>query len=131
MNNCIFVGRLASDPECRSTSTGIPVCRFRLAVNRRLKEKGERKTDFFSVVVWRQQAEFAAKYLRKGMQVAVRGELHVESYTDQQNRQRYYTEVSADDLRSLDPKSAAPESQEDTEPSVDLPDPLNDEGFPF
>ncbi|MBR5409285.1 MAG: single-stranded DNA-binding protein [Clostridia bacterium] len=131
MNNCVFVGRLASDPECRSTSTGIPVCRFRLAVNRRLKEKGERKTDFFSVVVWRQQAEFAAKYLRKGMQVAVHGELHVESYTDQQNRQRYYIEVSADDMRCLEPKTAEPGPQNTAEPSVDLPDPLNDEGFPF
>ena len=66
-NRVIMMGRIASDPELRTTPQGVNVCSFRVAVDRRYQTKGEeRKSDFFNVVAWRQQGEFVAKHFGKG-----------------------------------------------------------------
>ena len=61
MNKVYLIGNLTRDPEMRSTNTGIPVCNFSIAVNRRFKnaQTGQQETDFFNIVAWRQLAEIA------------------------------------------------------------------------
>lgn len=73
-NMSVIMGRLCADPEFSQTQNGVAVCRFRLAVQRPYN-KTEQKTDFIPVVVWRQGAEFASRYFRKGMMVIVNGRI--------------------------------------------------------
>ena len=74
MNRVILVGNLTKDPELRATASGISVCTFTVAVNRRVSRdaqaQGARDADFFNIVVWRNQADNCAKYLAKGRKVA-------------------------------------------------------------
>ena len=72
-NKAILIGRLCADPELRQTSSGIYVCSYRIAVDRRFSRDAERKADFLSVVSWRQQGEFVSKYFHKGDPIGVEG----------------------------------------------------------
>lgn len=102
MNKVILIGNLASDPESRTTQSGIAQCSFRLAVQRRFKgANGERETDFLPVVCWRQTAEFAQRYLAKGRKVAVEGSIQTRSYDAQDGSKRYVTEVIADSVEAI------------------------------
>lgn len=103
MNRVIMLGYLASDPELRTTQSGISNCTFRLAVQRQYKGKdGNRETDFFSVVCWRQTAEFCANYLGKGRKIAIEGSLQNRSYDAQDGSKRYVTEIIADSVVACD-----------------------------
>ena len=102
MNRVILIGNLASDPECRTTQSGIAQCSFRIAVQRRYKgANGERETDFLPVVCWRQTAEFAQRYLAKGRKVAVEGSIQARSYDAQDGSRRYVTEIIADSVEAV------------------------------
>ena len=113
LNRVILIGRLASDPELKYTPSGIAVTQFRLAVNRPISAEArqsgqEKQADFFSIVAWRQSAEYAANYLGKGRLVAVEGRLQVREYVTQDGQKRRDTEVVVDNLKSLDrPKEGA------------------------
>lgn len=107
MNRVILVGNLTKDPELTTTSSGISVCQFRIAVQRRFSnQNGERETDFFSVVVWRGQAESCAKYLKKGSKAGVIGSLQTRTYDAQDGTKRYVTEVVADEVEFLTSRSS-------------------------
>ena len=73
MNKLTIIGNLTRDPELRSLSSGIPVCTFTVAVNRRNRsqnaENGQPEADFFRVSAWRQLGENCARYLSKGRKV--------------------------------------------------------------
>ncbi len=118
MNKCILIGYLASDPESRTTQSGIAQCSFRLAVQRRFKSaNGEREADFIPIICWRQTAENCARYLSKGSRAAVEGSIQTRSYTAQDGTKRYVTEVIADAVEFLSTRetgtgSAAPERTE-------------------
>lgn len=102
MNKVILIGNLASDPEGRTTQSGIAQCSFRLAVQRRFKgANGEREADFLPVVCWRQTAEFAQRYLAKGRKVAVEGSIQTRSYDAQDGSKRYVTEIIADRVEAV------------------------------
>ena len=102
MNKVILIGNLASDPESRTTQSGIAQCSFRLAVQRRFKgANGERETDFLPVVCWRQTAEFVQRYLAKGRKVAVEGSIQTRSYDAQDGSKRYVTEIIADSVEAV------------------------------
>jgi len=102
MNKCILIGNLTKDPELRSTPNGVSVCSFSIGVSRRFSnQNGERETDFFNIIVWRKQAENVAKYLRKGSQVAVSGQIQNRSYDDKDGNKRYITEIIADEVQFL------------------------------
>ena len=74
MNKVVLIGNLTKDPELSTTTSGISVCRFTLAVSRRfVSANGERETDFINIVVWRGQAENCHKYLKKGSKCGVVG----------------------------------------------------------
>lgn len=103
MNVVVLIGRMVADPELKYTPSGVAVCSFRIAVDRRFKsESGEKEADFIDIVAWKQSAEFAANYLGKGRLVAVHGRLQVRSWVQQDGQKRWKTEVVAENLQGLD-----------------------------
>ncbi|GIU75264.1 MAG: single-stranded DNA-binding protein [Bryobacteraceae bacterium] len=150
VNKVILIGHLGRDAETRYTPTGVPVTRFTLATNRRVKDPntGEWRdeTDWHNVAVWRQ--DNLAQYLTKGKQVYVEGRLQTRSYEDREGQKRYITEVVADEvflLGSRGDAAAAGDYSEGSErpaappkprpePSREEPDlsgPITDDDVPF
>ena len=100
MNKFIGIGRLTKEPELRATASGVSVCTFTLAVDRRSTQEGQ-QADFIPIVVWRTQAENCAKYLHKGSQAAICGSIQTRSYDASDGSKRYVTEVVADEVQFL------------------------------
>ncbi len=104
MNKVILIGNLTRDPELSTIPSGVSVCRFSIAVNRRFRNaNGEQETDFFNIVVWRQQGENCAQYLKKGSKVCVTGQIQNRSY-EQDGVRRTVTDIVADEVEFLSPK---------------------------
>lgn len=102
MNKAILIGNLTRDPEVRTTGSGVSVCTFTLAINRRFaNQQGVREADFINIVTWRQTAELCGRYLAKGRKVAVIGSIQTRSYDAQDGSKRYVTEVVADEVEFL------------------------------
>ena len=106
-NKVILIGNLTADPELKQTNTGLSVCNFSLAINRRTKADAGQNVDFINVVAWRQTAEFVAKYFKKGRPLLVCGQLQTRSWTDAQGNKRYSTEVVADEVTFVENKSSS------------------------
>ena len=100
LNKIFLQGRLVADPELRTTPNGISTTSFRIAVDRDFKDRetGEKKADFFSVVTWRQTAEFVSRYFTKGRMAIVEGRIQNREYTDRDGNRRFITEVVADNV---------------------------------
>ena len=99
MNKVIMLGRIASDVESKVTQSGVSTCSFRLAVNRRFKNAaGEREADFFTIVCWRQTADFVARYFGKGDAIAIEGQLQSRTYDAPDGSKRYFTDIIADNV---------------------------------
>jgi len=99
MNYAMIMGRLTADPELKSTGSGVSVCSFTVAVDRRFKAQGqERETDFIRCVAWRERADFLSRYFRKGSMVAVMGNIQVRSYEDKNGNKREAVELVADNI---------------------------------
>ena len=107
MLNCaVIMGRLTADPELRQTPNGVSVTTFTVAVDRGFVRQGEeKKTDFISVVAWRQNAEFVSKYFSKGSMIAVQGSIQTRSYDDKNGSKRYVVEIVADNVSFCGSKS--------------------------
>ena len=102
MDRLEFIGNLTRDPELRTTQTGINVCSFSVAVNRRKRdENGEEQADFFRVTAWRELGENCAKWLVKGRKVAVVGPVSVSTYTGNDGKTYANLEVTAQDVEFL------------------------------
>ncbi|NZA37931.1 single-stranded DNA-binding protein [Eubacterium callanderi] len=110
MNKVILVGRLARDPELRTTNTGKSVATFSLAVDRRFKQEGQPTADFFNIVAWGRQAEVICQYLGKGRQIALTGRLQSRSYDAQDGSKRYVTEVVLEEFDFIGSKTMAAEA---------------------
>ena len=95
MNKVILMGRLTRDPEVRYSQGAEPVAvaRYTLAVNRRFKRQGEQDADFIGCVAFGKVGEFAEKYFRKGQMVSIVGRLQVRSWSDQEGKKHWTTEV--------------------------------------
>ena len=105
LNKVILMGRLARDPELRSTTGGVDVTNFTLAVDRGYAKAGtERETDFLDCVAWRGTAEFVSRYFKKGMQVAVSGRIQTRKWKDQQDQRRVSVEIVVDEAFFADAK---------------------------
>lgn len=119
LNKVILIGRLATDPEIRSTSGGQPVCNFRLATSRvwtnRDSGQKQEKTEFHSIVLWRRLAEIASQYLTKGSLVLIEGRVETRSWEDASGQRRYRTEVVGERMQ-LGPKAAGKVFPEEKEP---------------
>ena len=107
MNKVFLIGNLTRDPELSETNSGVPVCRFAIAVNRRFSsQEAERQTDFFNVTAWRNLAENVAKFCKKGNKVAVVGSVQIRNYEDTSGQKRTFVDVTADDVEFLTPKGS-------------------------
>ncbi|MCL2019987.1 MAG: single-stranded DNA-binding protein [Oscillospiraceae bacterium] len=96
-NRVILMGRICHDLELKTTPNGVPVLSFRLAVERNYQVKGEdRKSDFFNVVAWRNNAEFISRYFFKGRMILLDGELQTRQYVDKNNVNRDIVEIIVD-----------------------------------
>ena len=109
-NKVILIGNLTADPELKQTTSGIAVCRFTLAVNRRFVsrnsgDQNQQTADFITVVAWKERAEFVTKYFRKGRPILVCGQIQSRSWTDQAGQKHYATEVVADEVTFVENKS--------------------------
>ncbi|BBD66367.1 single-strand binding protein [Nostoc commune NIES-4072] len=82
INVVTLIGRVGGDPEIKYFESGSVKCRLTLAVNRRTKE-GEH-TDWFNLELWGKTAEVAGNYVRKGRQIAVKGSLKFDTWSDRQ-----------------------------------------------
>ena len=143
MNKVILVGNLTRDPELITTSNGVSLCRFTLAVQRRFAgPDGEREADFVNIVVWRAQADNCYKYLKKGSKCGVVGSLQTRSYDAQDGTKRYSTDVVAEEVEFLSTKGSS-NAEEISEPAetgskssgkndvVNKFEPIDDDNLPF
>ena len=124
MNKAILIGNLTRDPELRSGASGVPVCTFTLAINRRFTNKqGVREADFIPIVTFKQKAELCARYLTKGRKVAVEGVIQTRSYDAQDGTKRYVTEVVADEVEFIGGAGGSgPAGRADDAPPLPEPD---------
>jgi single-strand DNA-binding protein len=106
LNKIMLIGNLGRDPELNVTSDGTPVTKFSLAVSRKTST-GEKETEWFNIVAWRQLAEICERYLHKGSKVYIEGRLTQRKYTDREGTQRTAVDVIANDMQMLDPKPAS------------------------
>lgn len=103
MNKVFLIGNLTRDPEMRSTQSGVAVCNFTIAVNRRFRnaQTGQQETDFLNVIAWRQLAELCAKYLAKGREVAIAGSIQTRTYEAKDGSKRTTFDIVADEVEFL------------------------------
>lgn len=132
MNHLTLIGNLTRDPEVAATKSGVPVCRFAIAVNRNYTSvDGNREADFFNVTAWRAQAESCGKYLKRGSKVAVIGSLQNRAYEDKQGVKRTVTDIIADEVEFLTPVGKTESRQEKSAEQVLLTPAPDEEDLPF
>ena len=108
MNKVILLGRLTKDVELRTTPSGVSVCSFSVAVNRRFAKDGQRDADFINCVAWRNTAEFISKYFSKGRMIGIVGSLTTGRY-EKDGQTHYTTDVTVDEAYFADSKNSGNE----------------------
>jgi single-strand DNA-binding protein len=141
INRVVLTGNLTADPELRSTSSGTPVARLRLAVNTRRRDAAtgqwEEKPNYFDVTVWGTQAENCDKYLAKGRPVAVDGRLEWREFEARDGGKRQVVEIIAETVQFLGPvadvqRTPGPEIREPKGWEAEqLPSTAADDDIPF
>ena len=126
MNKVILMGRLTKDPDMRGEGTGL-VARYTLAVDRRFSRNEENNTDFINIVVFGKGAEFAEKYLKKGIKV-VTGRIQTGSYTNKDGQKVYTTDVIAEDQEFAESKNASGNAGGQTETNSSSNNTIQDDG---
>lgn len=130
LNKAILTGRLTTKPELKTTTSGVSVTQFSLAVQRNFKNSnGNYDADFINIVAWRNQAEFASKFFDKGNLMTVVGSIQTRSYEDKNGNKRTATEVVAEEVLFAESKNS-----EGAKPSVNSNmefEEVNDEELPF
>jgi single-strand DNA-binding protein len=108
MNKSIIIGRMTKDAEIYTTSGGIRLTRFSIAVTRDYADSnGDKQTDFFNCTAWRGLAEAIVKYVRKGDRIAIVGELQNRSYEDKAGAKRTVTEILVQEAEFLGNKQVS------------------------
>ena len=116
INRVVLVGRLTKSPELRKTQTGTSVCKFTLAVNRRVTGQGQPDADFISCVAWNKTADLMLQYLSKGSLIGIEGRLQTGRFTNNNGETIYTCDVMVDSLQFLDPKKSDDQSNDNQEP---------------
>jgi single-strand DNA-binding protein len=104
INKVILAGNLGKDPEVRHLEGGAVVANFPLATTETYKDKNGNKveqTEWHNIVLWRAQAEYAEKQLKKGNTILVEGRLKTRVWEDKDKNKRYTTEVYGDSITLL------------------------------
>ena|SRR5690554_2554778 len=109
INKVILIGNLGADPEIRYTQSNTAIANLSIATSESWKDKqtGEQKeqTEWHRCTAYRRLAEICGEYLKKGSKVYVEGRLQTRKWTDNNNVDRYTTEIIINDLQMLDNKS--------------------------
>ncbi|MDR3227668.1 MAG: single-stranded DNA-binding protein [Prevotellaceae bacterium] len=104
LNKVMIIGNAGKDPELRHLDNGVSVVTLPVATTERYKDKNgdtKEQTEWHNIVFWRQLAEFAEKYVRKGSQLFIEGRLRTRNWEDQSGNKKYVTEIVADNIRLL------------------------------
>lgn len=112
VNKVIVLGNLGKDPEVRHLPNGDAVCNFSLATTESWKDKDgnkQDKTEWHNVVIFRKLAEIAGEYLKKGRPVYIEGRLQTRKWQDKEGKDRYTTEIVADQMQMLGSRDEAKE----------------------
>ena len=132
MNKAILVGRLTRDPEVRYSQgeNSTAVARYTLAVERRYKRDGEPSADFINCVVFGKPAEFAEKYFRQVLRVAISGHIQTGSYTNKDGVKVYTTEVVVEEQEFAQSRNegGSDQAQNNSQPAPQAP-PTDNGGF--
>ena len=145
MNKVILMGRLTRDPDVRYSAgeNSTAVARYTLAVDRRFRRDGDSATaDFIGCVAFGRSAEFAEKYFRQGLKIAVTGRIQTGSYTNKDGQRVYTTDVVVEEQEFAESKNSAgeggysqaagrPEPSAAGDGFMNIPDGVEDEGLPF
>lgn len=144
MNKVFLIGNLTRDPESSVTASGVSMCKFTVAVNRRFgnKDGNENAADFFNVVTWRGMADSCGRVLTKGRKVAICGSIQIRNYEAQDGTRRQAIDIVADEVEFLPSGDRgnsensgggyheAPARKEAPRPVQDLT-PVDDDDLPF
>ncbi|MBO5700920.1 MAG: single-stranded DNA-binding protein [Clostridia bacterium] len=131
INKTILGGRLIADPELKQTTSGVSVCSFTLAVNRKPIKGREQQADFINCVAWRQTGEFISRYFKKGSSLCIVGNIQVRDWQDQNGQKRYATEVIVDEALFVDGKNDNAEISVATEAEPHFEEYSEDDDCPF
>ena len=143
MNKFIATGRLTTDPEIRYTKGNQPmaVASYRLAIDRKFKREGDQQTaDFINCIAFAKAAEFAEKYLHKGMKIAIVARVQTGSYKGNDGKMVYTTDFVIEEQEFCESKGSQTQSNEQNKPApsnaiadgfLTIPDDCSDEGLPF
>lgn len=112
MNKVMLIGNVGAEPEVRYVEQGVAVARFSLATTERgyTLQNGTQvpdRTDWHNVILWKRLAEVVEKYVHRGDKLYVEGRIRYSTYDDKQGQRRYMTEIWADNIELLTPKSAS------------------------
>lgn len=116
-NLVVLSGRLTSDPELKSTNSGLSVCNFTVAND--VGYGDNKKTNFVKIVAWRGTAEFICKHFNKGNMIGIEGQLQVRKYQDNDGKDQYSTEVVASNIQFMEKKQdqSQQQNQHQSQPS--------------
>ena len=117
INKVILIGNVGADPEVRALEGGVKVARLRIATTERIynrqTQETKEHTEWHNVTLWRNLADVADRFIRKGSQVYIEGSLRTRYWTDKDGNKRYATEIVANDLKMLGRRGDAPASGAD------------------
>lgn len=139
MNKVILMGRLTRDPDVRYTREQTCIARYTLAVDRRIKRENEQAADFINCVVFGKSGEFAEKYFRKGMKIAITGRIQTGSYTNKEGQKVYTTDIvveeqefaeSKNNAQQAAPQQAGQKQNESLDGFMSIPEGIEEE-LPF
>lgn len=132
MNKVILMGRLTRDPEVRYSQgdQATAVARYTLAIDRRFKRDGDQQTaDFINCVAFGRLGEFAEKYLRKGVKIAITGRIQTGSYTNKDGQKVYTTDVVVEDCEFAESKNSGGNASGNVPSDRPLPSSAAGDGF--
>ena len=139
MNKVILMGRLCADPEVRQNDVDMAIAKYRLAVDRRYKRDEEQNVDYIRCVAFGKNAEFAEKYLHRGIKIAISGRIQTGSYTNKDGQKVYTTDIIVEEHYFCERKgtadntsgeAASPYGPVDENGFMNVPDGI-DEELPF
>ncbi len=123
VNKVILIGNVGADPEVRYLEGGVAVATFNLATTERYNNRnGERveATEWHRIVLWRQHAEFAEKYIKKGMKLYIEGRLRTRQWEEKETKVKHTTtEIYADNIELFSRTGDAPANGSTATPAKD------------
>lgn len=118
MNKSIMMGRVVNEPDLRYTQTEngeLAIANFRLAVNRKFVRRGDPEADFFSCTAFGRKAEFAEKYLFKGIKILVEGRMQNDNYKNRAGENVYGMQLMIEEISFAESKKALESGNDERE----------------